>query len=337
MEEFNKYKGVRCPVCQRELNNDAENAVCPVCGTPHHRACFHELGHCANESLHGTDFVFEIPKEDEASQDNASRSASGDHTGHTCPRCHSRSTSDTLFCPYCGFAFGDNRYSPEETGDPDRPPVSPFSFGFADPLGGVDPTETIDSVAVSDLALFIGPNTHRYLPAFLNLKHGHPRRTGWNWAAFLMPVYWFAFRKMYLQAAVVGIIGLIFPLFSYPMLTAVSPILSSMPQNSSITAMMETLARQMVDQPDLIPPVAVVLALAGMILGLIYRIVCALLADWIYMRHAVSSIRTIEEDDEIEDRELYIRTRGGINFFAAFLALFASYQLSQLLAWIVLS
>src|SRR5690606_34737018 len=114
-------------------------------------------------------------------------------------------------------------------------------------------------------------------------------------------------------------------------------ILSSMPKNSSITAMMETLARQMVDQPDLIPPVAVVLALAGMILGLLYRIVCALLADWIYMRHAVSSIRTIEEDDEIEARELYIRSRGGINFFAAFLALFPSYQLSQLVARIVLS
>ena len=46
------YTGCKCPVCQKEFAAGDDIVVCPVCGTPHHRECYRQLGHCGNEKLH---------------------------------------------------------------------------------------------------------------------------------------------------------------------------------------------------------------------------------------------------------------------------------------------
>ena len=58
------YKGVSCPVCKQEFKEGDDIVVCPVCGAPHHRACYHQLGHCALEQeLHEQGRSWENPND----------------------------------------------------------------------------------------------------------------------------------------------------------------------------------------------------------------------------------------------------------------------------------
>ena len=50
-----KTDGATCVRCHAYLFDDDDVVYCPVCGAPHHRDCYNELGHCALEALHGTD------------------------------------------------------------------------------------------------------------------------------------------------------------------------------------------------------------------------------------------------------------------------------------------
>ena len=50
-----------CQVCQKEFQKGDDIVVCPECGTPVHRECWKQLGHCVNEYRHGTGWSFEIP------------------------------------------------------------------------------------------------------------------------------------------------------------------------------------------------------------------------------------------------------------------------------------
>ena len=50
-----KYSNYKCPVCNNQFTEDDDVVVCPDCGTPHHRECWINKGHCANEALHGTE------------------------------------------------------------------------------------------------------------------------------------------------------------------------------------------------------------------------------------------------------------------------------------------
>ena len=54
--DFYKYK---CPVCEEQFKKGDDIVVCPECGTPHHRECYENIGHCFNKDKHSEDFVFE--------------------------------------------------------------------------------------------------------------------------------------------------------------------------------------------------------------------------------------------------------------------------------------
>ena len=48
------YTGVHCPVCDKKFTDEDDIVVCPVCGTPHHRACYQQEGRCAFEEQNHT-------------------------------------------------------------------------------------------------------------------------------------------------------------------------------------------------------------------------------------------------------------------------------------------
>ncbi len=49
---MSRFENKLCPVCRSRFTDKAEVVVCPVCGTPHHRACYNINGKCALEELH---------------------------------------------------------------------------------------------------------------------------------------------------------------------------------------------------------------------------------------------------------------------------------------------
>ena len=72
-------------------------------------------------------------------------------------------------------------------------PLNPFTT----PYGGVAPEEEIEGIPARDLVLYIGPNSHYYLPRF-KLLAGKAGKVQWNWSAFFFHFIYFFYRKMYL-------------------------------------------------------------------------------------------------------------------------------------------
>ncbi len=50
---MSRFEGYICPVCMKKFTENDDIAVCPECGTPHHRECYLKNGRCALEEMHG--------------------------------------------------------------------------------------------------------------------------------------------------------------------------------------------------------------------------------------------------------------------------------------------
>ena len=57
-----KYTGISCAACGKPFTAEDDIVVCPECGTPYHRACYKELGHCVYEQRHAEGYVWQPPK-----------------------------------------------------------------------------------------------------------------------------------------------------------------------------------------------------------------------------------------------------------------------------------
>lgn len=62
-----RFENKLCPVCRSRFNDKADIVVCPVCGTPHHRACYSINNKCALEGMHekGWNWNGLLPDEEE--------------------------------------------------------------------------------------------------------------------------------------------------------------------------------------------------------------------------------------------------------------------------------
>lgn len=62
-------------MCGKAFVQGDDIVVCPDCGTPHHRACYRSLGHCANEAQHATGEQWSPAAGAEAGEDSAQTDA----------------------------------------------------------------------------------------------------------------------------------------------------------------------------------------------------------------------------------------------------------------------
>ena len=82
-----------------------------------------------------------------------------------------------------------------------------------------NPEEELENgIKVKETIKVIAVNYSRYTHKFSELRDG--KKTSWNWAAFLFPHGWFAFRKMYAVAAVLAALSLASSLLFLPMMKA---------------------------------------------------------------------------------------------------------------------
>ena len=92
------YQGIRCPYCGEEFRENDDIAVCPECGTPHHRQCYHEHGRCFNADLHSQNYEWKPPVS----------SATVNTASKLCPYCSNPITENDFFCPHCGKQVPQN-------------------------------------------------------------------------------------------------------------------------------------------------------------------------------------------------------------------------------------
>ena len=301
--------GVSCVRCHAYLFPEDDIVYCPVCGAPHHRECYNQLGHCALEEFHGTDRQYDKVKAREEEQAAAEMPNTGENAEGliTCQMCHEKYDFALNACPKCG-----------------APNIAKAGGSFVnfDFLGGVPADYDIgDGITADEAKRFVAANTPRYIPKFavLNAKN----KLSWNWLAFLFPCGWMLSRKMYKNGIIAGLLTVISSLFYLPFMNAI---------NNLGTTPGETQAQIMQSIYENLPKMgaAVIAALlAGFVLNIAVRILSALFGDYLYKQYAISSIKTIRA--ESEDMDYDYRKKGGVNIFLFLLGTMAVQYLPALI------
>lgn len=178
------YIGAKCPVCEKEFSGDDDIVVCPICGTPHHRACYQQIGKCAQEELHSQGHAWEAPHEEPRPETGPAGPEAG-QAPKNCPACGASNPPDSIFCLTCGVRLGEQN-APSG--------YNAASSAYTAAFGGVSPNEEIAGVSARDLALYVGTGSHYFLPRFREIDHG--RLFSLNLPAIFNFLY-FLYRKMY--------------------------------------------------------------------------------------------------------------------------------------------
>ena len=188
------YNGHTCDVCNEKFTPQSDVVVCPECGTPHHRECYKSLGHCVNEAKHAEGFEWKAPEK------------AVNHNVTVCPKCQSPNPKDATFCEQCGISLVEQ---PKK-----NPHTPPFAGDIRDQLTGENspfPAGTFDGelegVNYKDIAVYIGPSSAFYVYHFKRIQKEGKKARVFTLSAFFFDGLYFLYRKMWLEAIVILILG----------------------------------------------------------------------------------------------------------------------------------
>ena len=295
-------KGQKCVVCSAYLFDEDDIVYCPECGAPHHRDCYNTVGHCALSDSHGTEQQYKAPdKLEEPSQ----------NTEQPNPLFMENKNN---FCRSCGAPLKDNSSTCSNCGLPINEIPSSIPFGsFAQVIHINDNVPVAENVTAKEAAEIVRVNTIRYIPKFINMRD---KKTSWNWAAFILPNAWFAYRKMYKESIFSSVFMIISIILSIPFNLS----LLQLPLTEETVNTYFQLAEYYMEIFKTIDFVPLALAFVGLIIGLIVRFVCGIFGDAIYKNYVVSSAEKIRNS---EDREQTLHKYSGTSFIAFAIAVFA--------------
>ena len=308
-------EGQKCPACGAYLFDNDDVVFCPQCGAPHHRDCYQAIGHCALEDKHGTDEQYKKPSSNagqNTEENNNQQYGVPPRFSHTQSNLHTP-------CRSCGADVPVGSKNCPSCGAPIMGGYTPFGAPIAyDPMGGVGENEEIDGIKATEIKDFVAVNTPRYVPKIFSLNK--KKKASWNWAAFLFPDAWFFYRKMYMP----GIFFFLFMLATQAMTIPLSEFLfggNGAPEFSNYPQVAAYLLENM-KQASVLQTLS--LAVTGLILGLVVRIIAGIFGDWIYRGTVLSSIKEIKENsDELTvPLNLMLRKKGAVNIYLGLIMLF---------------
>ncbi len=312
------YIGNKCPVCQKYFHADDDIVVCPDCGTPHHRECYEQLGHCAHEDLHAQGFDFTETAENT------------DQKVKRCPTCGEENEEDAFFCKHCGNplspeqpqkqqeqpAYGAGGFSPFGA-NPQQNSDGTYNIPFLDPLGGV-PAETDlgDGITAGEAAKYVKQNTPYFIRVFSNIKNFN--KSKFNFAAALFTGGYLLYRKMYKIGAVIAGIQLMLMIVESYLTIAFSDLYTEFAQayiNASSTAGMFDAAAKFIGSAT--PTQVLVLYLPTLIdvVRIVMMIVVGLCFNRMYLNHCKKQIIAIKQSalEADENPDTLLQTKGGVN------------------------
>lgn len=209
------YENLTCVHCGRPMHDGEDIVVCPVCATPQHRECWMQAGHCANDSLHASGYVW---KKENPVYENKTETESVSSDSKICHICGSENPSDSLHCGNCGALFGENKSRTVNPvcvhcgtlNDSDArhckncgaPLLAQGEFFNVNPYMRKSEFREDDIIAgekAGDLAMHVQASSHRYLRKFKRFSDG--KKLSINFAAFFFTPYWFFYRKLYKAGA----------------------------------------------------------------------------------------------------------------------------------------
>ena len=150
------YQGQTCPVCSRAFAPEDDIVSCPVCGAPHHRACWQQEGHCHFAADHGTDRQWQ--RQQPAPEGQAAAADEGPSEPALCPQCGAANPEYAEFCSRCGAPLPGKDWQSEPQPSQQHS-YTPFTVPMFDPCGGVPPKQPIEDSTAEPLLPLIGINS----------------------------------------------------------------------------------------------------------------------------------------------------------------------------------
>ena len=314
-----KYKGIQCPYCHKEFEPTDEILICPDCGAPYHRDCVRQSGGCVLTDLHEKGESWQPPQPASDDRSDSERIYDG-MAPLRCSRCGTINPSDRLFCEVCGNPLnrqgGENDGTSNQT-ENSRQPFHQMAYNpYTTPFGGLSPDEEIDGVPVHDLAIYVGENTHYFLPKFKEFKTSKKIAT-WNWPAFFLDFYYLIYRKMWGAGIIVLILSLI--LSAPSTLITLESMAMMVDENASILATLNIDANKLVLLANFFSFLSLGLKLA------LATTVNRLYSDKVF--RDVKKLRT--EHGEEQDYSTRLSAKGGTGKLAVIISVAATMILSM--------
>ena len=353
------YNGVKCPVCGVPFQEDDDIVVCPECGAPYHRECYHQAGECIFEDLHKEGKEWsppEAPKPPEPSAEIKDRE---------CPNCGLLNAHSALFCAHCGAfllepaplkhgaaqngtasqgnppseenPFAQGNSAPPFTSQPPIRPGAPFG-AYYDPMGGVSPADELDSgVTFGDASKLVKQNTGYYMPVFRYIKQTGKNK--FNVSAFLFSGAWMLYRKQYKLGAIItslmfflylALQGVIVFLF-YPTMVSLAIQAGYDPAelyqftNEQVQAISVLAAQNSWDMLKIMSPLLV------LVLIFACMIVVGIRGNKMYLKHCVSTVRTVKEEGAEGEPGMTLQEQGGVSPTVALVVAIAFFVLRTVL------
>lgn len=326
------YIGYKCPVCNKNFHGDDDIVVCPVCGTPHHRECYENVGHCFNLEKHSEGYEFEK----EASENSVPE-------GYIkCKSCGELNEKGTFFCKKCNAPLLDmpnnQNQTPNANGQSTNPYGNPYGNsngnptggmpfggnpmggGFTqiqfDPMGGVSPdTEFEYGAKAGEVSKYVKQSTPYFMQVFNRIKTMNKSR--FSFAGLIFGGGYLLYRKQYLLGTIITAIMAVCLIFTtFANLTVLNDVMTDVFEKSKnvtytnlVPAVMEEVSK--LDFADYI------IAIACFVANLIYyalHIVTGFIANRCYYKHCckqVNKIKSTASNQSEADNNL--QTKGGVN------------------------
>ena len=312
------YTDEKCPVCNEIFKSGDDIVVCPHCGTPHHRACYGNLGRCANADRHQSDFEWK-PEDRGAKKDGVKTKR--------CAHCGTDNDADSTYCKNCGAGmnsdfggyhqageghFGAGRFNDFDFGSADDIRRHAFSYNFS-LYGGVDPAADIGGASAEDLAVFIGDNSQSFIPR-LHFMNRQRAKVSWNWPAFIFGPIYYLYRKMYLFALIAVLISVV---FSIPSFMAVISATQAALESGNVASLPNILE-------DILATREPLLSICSLLSSML-KSVLALFFNYFYGKKAVKKILKIKKNGMVPEMEKSEISRAGGVHRKLLIAIFICY------------
>lgn len=138
------FKNEKCPVCDVLIKDGDDIVVCPDCGAPHHRACWFELSHCANQEKHADGFEWKsqsaqiLSRLTELENEEIRRQESEEQV-----ELRTLETDKTAYIQ---------------------------TYMNSIQINGVSHDDEIEGIKIRDYIMFMGMGAHYYLPVFYRMS-----------------------------------------------------------------------------------------------------------------------------------------------------------------------
>ena len=317
------YTGAPCPVCGQIFKEGDDVVVCPDCGTPYHRSCYKEKGHCIMDDLHASGGEWENPNKPQPKQVLQETIAA-------CPNCNHPNHVDNLRCENCGYhlksASGSHSDRPYERQYEEDIRAMEEGVGDQQPMaeifGRIDPNSRIQKISVRDIIAFTQKNASYFVRLF-KLMSMEVSASVFNWSALLFGPFYFLYRKMYHK----GIILLLLDLATYLPSFAVAYHL--MPQAIADPSLLQSMAFDTSGLGFLTTIANIVSYIPWVI-----HIYCGFTANKSYFHHSMEHLRkmSLQFSSNRPEMEKQILRQGGVSPVAVFLGVLGSFALFVLVS-----